>query len=252
MGNILAIGGGETFEENRILNTEIISLSKKKNPKILFIPTASCDAEEYWKKFDIEFRNKLKCKTNVLCLINDKPKKEEITDKILGSDIIYVGGGSTLSMMKLWRKFKVDEILTRAYRKGIVMSGLSAGGICWFKYGLSDSRRIKNPKADLIKVNALNFISAAYCPHYDSSKAKKDIDWDRKIQLKKMMKKNNDVALAFDNNCAIEIINRKFRIIASRKSANAYKIYWKNGRFYKNKIKKLKELKSIDSLIIKN
>jgi dipeptidase E len=179
-------------------------------------------------------------------LIKNKLTKKEIEDKILKSDIVYVGGGNTLKMMQVWRKLGVDKILIKAYQKGIVMSGISAGSICWFKNGNSDSRKFKNPKVafNLIKVSGLGLINALNCPHYD-------VEENRKADLKKMMKKTSGVAIAIDNCCAIEIIDDKYRIISSKKTANVFKVYWKSNKYYEDLIKKEKELKPLSLLLSK-
>lgn len=249
MKKIIAIGGGEIGRpgyptETTQIDKEIIKLSGKKQPKLLFIPTASSDSELYFNTVKKHFGNKLGCKVDVLYLIKENPTKKEIKNKIFNSDIIYVGGGDTLKMMKIWRKIGVDKILVSAYNKGIILSGLSAGSICWFKWGNSDSKRFNNPKANLIKVCGLNLIPVLHCPHYDFEK-------DRESDLKKMMKKISGVAIAIDNCCAIEIIDDKYRIISSRLSANAYKVYWKSNKYYKELIKKDKVFSPIKNLIKK-
>ncbi|MHB8903974.1 MAG: Type 1 glutamine amidotransferase-like domain-containing protein [Patescibacteria group bacterium] len=249
MKKIIAIGGGEIGRpgypiETTKIDKEIIKLSGKKNPKLLFIPTASSDSAGYYQTILKHFGKKLNCKTDVLYLINNKLTKKEIENKILKSDIIYVGGGDTLRMMTLWRKLNVDKILIKAYKKGIILSGLSAGSICWFKYGNSDSRRFKNSGANLIKVKGLGLIDALHCPHYD-------IEKDRKTDLKKMMKKTSGISVALDNCCAIEIVDDKYRIISSKKTANAYKTYWQSNKYYEIIIKQAKEFKPLKELTIK-
>jgi len=246
---IVAIGGGEIGRpgypvETTRIDKEIIALSGKKKPKVLFIPTASGDSEGYTEVFNKHFGKRLGCKTDVLYLIKEKPTKKQIRDKILNSDIVYVGGGNTAKMIKVWRKTGADKILQEADRKGIVLSGLSAGSICCFKYGLSDSRRFKNPKAKLIKVSGLNLISALHCPHYD-------FEPHRKEDLKQMMKSTSGVAIAIDNCCAIEIVDDQYRIISSKREAKAYKVYWKRGKFYQEGIQQYKEYKSLSDLLIK-
>lgn len=245
---IVAIGGGEIGRpgypiETTQIDKEIIKLTGKKNPKLLFIPTASSDSESYYETVKKYFGNKLGCKTDVLYLIKEKLSKKEIEEKILKSDIVYVGGGNTLKMIKIWRKNSVDKILKQAYEKGIVLSGLSAGSICWFKFGNSDSRRFTNPKASSIKVSGLGLLNALHCPHYSKEKRKDD--------LKKMMRRNSGVAIAIDNYCAIEVINDKYRIINSKPSANAYKVYWRKNKYYEEVIKKEKEFKSVGDLLKK-
>lgn len=230
MKKIVAIGGGEIGKpgfpiETTKIDKEIIRLTGKKNPRLLFIPTASEDSESYFTTVEKYFGRKLGCKTDVLYLTKAKLSKEQIKNKILSADIIYVGGGNTFKMIKTWKKFNVDKILKEAHEKGIVLSGLSAGAICWFKYGNSDSRKMKNPKAPLIKVSGLNFIPALLCPHYDSEK-------HRKLDLKKMMTKTSVVAIALDNCCAIEIIDNTYKIISSKNSANAYRVFWLRGKYH--------------------
>jgi dipeptidase E len=249
MKRIVAIGGGEIGRpsfpiETAKIDKEIIRLTGKKNPRLLFLPTASSDSELYHDVVQKYFGKKLGCKVKVLNLIREKFSQKEIKEKILSSDIIYVGGGNTLKMMKVWRKMGVDKILKLAHEKGIVLSGLSAGSICWFKYGSSDSRREKNPKADLIKVSGLGLIQAVHCPHYHFEK-------DRRADLKKMMKKTAGVAIALDNCSAIEVVGEKYRIITSKSSANAYKVYWKNNKYHEEKIKEEKEFKPLKELLKK-
>ncbi len=249
MKKIIAIGGGEIGRpgypvETTKIDKEIIRLTSKKNPKLLFIPTASSDSEGYCNTVKKHFGEKLGCKIDVLYLIKNKLEKKEIEDKVLKSDIIYVGGGNTLKMMRIWKRNGVDKILIKAYKKGIVMSGLSAGSICWFKYGNSDSRKFVNPDAGLIKVAGLGLINALHCPHYD-------FEAHRKADLKKMMRKTSGIAIALDNCCAIEIIDNKYRIISSKKSANAFKVYWKANKYHEELIKKEKGLKTINQLLLK-
>ncbi len=249
MKKIIAIGGGEIGRagysiETTKIDKEIIKLTGKKNPKLLFIPTASSDSEGYYNTVEKYFGKKLGCKIDVLYLIKNKLSKKEIEDKILKSDIIYVGGGNTLKMIRIWKKTGADKILIEAYKKGVVMSGLSAGSICWFKYGNSDSKKFLNPDAGLIKVAGLGLINALHCPHYD-------FEAYRKADLKKMMRKTSGVAIAIDNCCAIEIIDNKYRIISSKKSANAFKVYWKANKYHEELIKKEKKLKPINQLLLK-
>jgi dipeptidase E len=123
----------------------MIRLSNEKNPKLLFIPTASSDSEKYWKHVREYFGTYSKRKTDVLFLIKERPSNEQIRGKILSADIIYVGGGNTLPMMRLWRRLGVDKLLMSAYEYGTVLSGISAGSICWLDSGHSDSMSFYNP-----------------------------------------------------------------------------------------------------------
>lgn len=246
---IVAIGGGEIGRpgfpvETTKIDKEIIRLTGKSKPKLLFIPTASSDSEGYAKVVEMHFGTNLGCKVDTLFLLKQKLSRNEIENKILNTDAIYVGGGNTLKMMNVWRKYGVDKILVKAGEKGVVLSGVSAGAICWFRSGSSDSRRFTDPKADLIKVNGINLVPALFCPHYDLEK-------DRKPDLKHLMEKTSGVAIALDNCCAIEIIDDMYRIISSKKTANAYRVYWNKGKFYEEAIERTTALLPLEGLLKK-
>lgn len=245
---IVAIGGGEIGRpgfpvETTKIDKEIIGLSDKKNPKLLFIPTASSDSESYFEVVKKHFGKRLGCKTDVLYLIKEKLTKKQIEEKVFNTDIVYVGGGNTAKLMKVWKKTGTDKILKEAGKKGVILSGISAGSICWSKYGLSDSRRFNNPNAEMIKVSGLGLINILYCPHYD-------FESHRKKGLKKMMKKTPGVAIAVENCCAIEIVNEKYRIIASKKNVDAYKVYWNKGESHEEIIKQEKDFQPLSKILV--
>jgi dipeptidase E len=247
MKKIVAIGGGEIGRpgypvETTKIDKEIIRLTGKKKPKVLFIPTASSDSERYYEIVKKHFGKRLGCKTDVLYLIKEKLTKKEIEKKAFSADIIYVGGGNTREMLKVWKKTGTDVILKKAWEKGIVLSGLSAGSMCWFQGGISDSERMIDPKAPLIKIQALGFIDALHSPHYDKEK-------DRRPSLKKIMKKEKGVAIALDDCCAIEIIDTTYRIISSRSKANAYRVFWEKGKYTEEIILEEKNFNPIKNLL---
>lgn len=248
MTRILAIGGGEIGRprktggfypiETTAIDKEIICASGKKHPKLLFLPTASSDSESYFKVIEKHFGKRLGCKVDVLYLTK-KPTKKEIKEKIGSTDIIYVGGGNTLKMMRLWRKLGVDQVLHQAAKKGTILSGISAGAICWFREGCSDSLSFTSGSTKMIKVKGLSMIDALHCPHYDSP--------ERQRQLKPMMRKTKGVAIAVTDCCAIDVFNNTYRILKSKKTAKAYKIYWEKGKYVKEELTNT-EFKPLQSL----
>ena len=132
---IVAIGGGEigrpgTKIETLEIDEEILRLSGKKNPKLLFIPTASGDSAGYIDVVETYFGIKLGCTVDTLLLWGTDLSEREIEKKIESADIIYVGGGNTLSMIRLWKKLGVDTLLQNAAERGVVLSGVSAGAVC--------------------------------------------------------------------------------------------------------------------------
>jgi len=232
---IVAIGGGEiTKGETLTIDKEIISLSKKQHPKVLFIPTASSDDESYCKDFSQYYGNKLGCKVSLLQLCSGSLSKNEIQNKILGTDIIYVGGGNTLKMMKLWRRLGVDKLLRKAWEDGIVLCGISAGAICWFESGHSDSMSFYNPKKwNYINVHGLGFLKGIMCPHYNGGT--NGVPRERKFR--EMIKKTGSTGIAIDEGCAVEFTDKSYKIISNKPDFGAYKITKRNREVTSERIK---------------
>jgi dipeptidase E len=227
--NIIAIGGGNIKAgETLSIDRTIVEQANKNNPRLLFIPTASSDNADYINRIREHF-SALQCSVDTLQLIAEKLSHQAMAQKIAAADIIYVGGGNTLRMMTLWRKLGVDTLLDKARAQGTVLSGLSAGSICWFDYGNSDSRKFKNPEADFIRVTGLGFIKALNCPHYHK-------EVDRRGSVQEMTRKTRDIALALDDGVALHVKGDSYRIIRSLAEAHAYKVYWKHGIFYEEKL----------------
>lgn len=254
---IVAIGGGEIGRPNKetggfypiqteSIDREIIRLTGKENPKLLLIPTASSDDPGYLKVVEKYFGEKLGCQTDVLCLLREKPSKAEIEKKIFGSDIVYVGGGpGTQMMIGLWKEKGLDKILREAGEKGIVLSGVSAGAICWFQYGNSDSNKLHDPKTtELITIDGLGFIPSMVCPHYNDPK-----ETNRKPSLLEEVKKTGRMALALENCTALEVVDGECRIIYSSGTAKAYKVYRSFGRVIEKEIPRSEEFKPVDKFL---
>lgn len=160
---ILALGGGgfKTSDRELLLLKYILALTGKKNPQICYLPTAGADQPEPIVAW-YETLNDLDCRPRHLRLINNSSNLQNLEQQLLAMDAIYVGGGNTLHMLTIWKLLGVDAIMRKAYERGIVLAGVSAGMICWFEQGVSDSR----PGA-LTRVDGLGFLKGSACPHYD-------------------------------------------------------------------------------------
>jgi dipeptidase E len=231
---IVAIGGGSLGfggkkPEVLPLSREILRLSGRKNPNLLFVPTASSDDRAYVRMVEGHFGARLGCRVETLYLCREKPALAEIRRRVRWADIVYVGGGNTLMMMNRWKRLGMDRALREARRKGKVLCGTSAGALCWFRQGNSDSRKYYDPKAGLIRVSGLGFFPALGCPHYDA-------EMEREPQLREMMRTMPGVALALDNGAALEAVGERGRILASLPGAGGWKVYWKKGRYHREKL----------------
>ena len=190
--NIVAIGGGGFGRTLGSLKIEkfIISLANKNRPKICFIPTASGDNDLYKLNFYRAF-SKLNCRTSHIDLFS---RTENLEEKVFKQDIIYVGGGNTKSMIAVWKEWDLHKILIKAYKNGIVMSGVSAGAICWFEKGITDSFAGK-----LEIIDCLGIIKGAACPHFDEEK-------EREPYVNELIKKNIiKSCICIEGNCALHI-----------------------------------------------
>jgi dipeptidase E len=222
--HIIAIGGGG---DTSAIDQHIVMLSGKQAPKVLFVPTASSDDQRYIDYMKKIYQTDLMCQFETLLLIKEKPSKKEITEKIANADIIYIGGGNTLKMMRLWRHLGIDILLKDAYNKGTVMCGLSAGSICWFDYGHSDSMYYYHPENwNYIRVRGLGLIKGFTCPHFDSETNGKK----RKDSFLELFKKHGGTGITIEDCTAIHFQNDKFRVINSTKGAKAYKIKKRRGK----------------------
>ena len=194
--NIVAIGGGGFGRSLGKLKIEryIVSLSLKDRPKICFIPTASGDNDLYKLNFYRAF-SQLECKTSHVDLFS---RTVDLEKKIFDQDIVYVGGGNTKSMLAVWKEWNLDNILRDAYKKGIIMSGVSAGAICWFNKGITDSYSDK-----LRILDCLGIIDGIACPHFDE-------ECEREPFVKEMIQKDViDSCICIEGNCAVHVRDEK-------------------------------------------
>lgn len=206
-------GGGFTMEpKNPLLDLYILASSPKKNPKICFLPTASGDNEHYIHFFDTVF-SQYPCTPTHLSIIS--PTISDIEDFLLSSDIIYVGGGNTKSMLALWREWGVDKALKKAYEQGTVLAGVSAGLVCWFEECITDS--IPNKFTSL---PCMGFLPGSACPHYDGQEGRPEA-YHRLLEGGEI---SNGMAL--DDGVGVHFIDDKLeRVISSQPKANAYRCY---------------------------
>jgi dipeptidase E len=158
--NIIAIGGGGFLAEprNYALEKYILDQTGKTRPNVLMIPTARGDDAEYVAKFHAAF-GELGATTAHLPFFHRTP---DIRSLVLAQDVIFVGGGNTRSMLAVWREWGLPEVLKEAFDSGIVLGGQSAGAICWFEQGVTDSW------ADRLRpLECMGFLAGSCCPHYD-------------------------------------------------------------------------------------
>ncbi len=201
-----------------------LSLSKKKKPRILGLSTATGDAQssELWF---YKLCANLQCSPSHISLFARTPT--DLAAQVMASDVVFVGGGNTKSMLAVWREYGLDQILRSAYDGGVIMTGSSAGGICWFEGCLTDSW------ADsYTSLPALGFLKGSCCPHYDGEVGRKDTYYG-KIQSGELAD-----GYALDEAAGIHFVNETATCaITASKGASAYRVSKRAGEIRQRRIK---------------
>jgi peptidase E len=128
---------------------------------VLFVPTASGDSADYLLTFYQQLAG-VDCEPSHLALFDRTV--DDIGALIAAQDVVMVGGGNTANMLAIWRLHGVDRALRQAYAQGIVLTGWSAGCLCWFEGGVTDSF---TPELGPLR-DGLGLLSGSACPHFDS------------------------------------------------------------------------------------
>jgi len=212
---IFAYGG----QFNKQFMQYVIKLTKKENPKVCFLATATGDNANtvlawYAACEDLPMRPYFQ-KSYVASYTEPKTFEENL----LSMDAIVVGGGNTLNLMAIWKAQGIDTVLKKAYNKGIILSGGSAGSLCWFQGGTTDSR----PK-ELSIVHGLGFIPTSHCPHYHSELLRKPLYFDN------ILKGKLSPGYAIDDKAGIVFENEKYiKSVAIDDKNNTYYVSVVNG-----------------------
>tara|TARA_Y100001968_G_C19409754_1_gene745646 strand:- start:45 stop:737 length:693 start_codon:yes stop_codon:yes gene_type:complete len=219
--HIIAIGGGGFGRKNSSLLIEkyILNITEKDYPRICFLPTATGDNDSYIVRFYSVF-------TPLNCIpshIEFFKRTIDIYDHINKQDIIFVGGGNTKSMLAVWNDWGMNCLLKEAYNNGVIMSGVSAGAICWFTNGITDSW-----DSQLQLLPCLDLISGTCCPHYDEEPSR--IPYVEKI-LKERKISN---CISIEGGSAIHFINgAPYKNVSFEDNKNSYNVYFENDQIIK-------------------
>lgn len=217
-------GGGFSMEPNNpLLDEFVLSLAPRRPPKVCFVPTASADSAAYLVRFYRAFSS---CAIPTDLTIFDPPslprnpaRSSDIAAFVAEQDIIYVGGGNTANLLAIWRAHGLDRILREAWTNGAILCGVSAGMICWFRDGLTDSFGALQPLGD-----GLGLIDASACPHYDGER-------DRRTAYRRAIENGLIGGYAADDGAALHFRGTDFiEAVSSRKHASAYRIERLDGR----------------------
>jgi dipeptidase E len=221
---LVAIGGGELRTgETLPFDREIVAFTGAPRPRALFIPTASQDAPGYCQTFARVYGEQLGCATDVLRLVADPPTTAVARELIAGADLIYVGGGNTRRMLETWRRAGTDLLLREAAAQGTVLCGLSAGALCWFRYGNSDAPLLEGDATRrTMRIDGLGLVDAALCPHLTSEAFRRD-------EFSAMMADTPTVGIGLEDHGALQVHGDRYRLLATRDGACAQRFARRGG-----------------------
>lgn len=216
--HIVALGGGGFSMEprNALLDDYTLRLAGKRKPRVCFVPTASGDSALYIARFQRAFPPG-RARADVLRLFQREHRT--LRTFLARQDVIYVGGGNTANALAVWRVHGVDALLRAAWRGGTIMTGVSAGMICWFEAGVTDSFGPLAPLHD-----GLGILRGSACPHYDGEK-------ERRPSYHRFLTEGFPAGVAAEDSAALHFIGRRLHAaISSVRGKQAFRVLARNGQ----------------------
>jgi peptidase E len=214
---VVAMGGGGFSSEpdNPLLDDALLDLARRsrgiERPRICFLATASGDPEGYIASFHAAFD----AKASATHLTLFQRTVVDIAAFLRDQDIVYVGGGNTVNMLAIWRIHGVDRALRAAWESGVVMAGLSAGSLCWFEGGTTDSFGPELAPLD----DGLGFVAGSHCPHYDGEPGRRPL-YQRLVAERRL-----PAGYAADDGAALVFRDGELHaVVSSRPGARAYRV----------------------------
>ena len=212
-GHILACGAGRALMDRRDnpIHRYTLELTGKERPRVLFLGTAAGDDPTYIVSF-YETYNSERCLPAHLRLFHIT--STDIHKFILDHDVIHVAGGNTANMLEVWRLHGVDVALREAWENGAVMTGGSAGGLCWFEAGTTDSFGPDlQPLAD-----GLGFLQGSFCPHYDAEELRRPV-------YRALVDEGFPAGYGVDDHAALHFVGTELReVVGAHPNAAAYRV----------------------------
>src|SRR3954454_12879809 len=213
---IVAFGGGGFSMEagNPLLDDFVLGLTGAERPRVCFLPTASGDADHYVVRFYRHFACRAQA-SHVSLFRRERgggAVEGDVAAHLLEQDLIYVGGGNVVSMLGAWRANGIDEALAEAWRRGVMLCGLSAGSLCWFTEALSAFN------GDPTIVQGLGLLPYSNCVYYDAEP-------QRREEYTRFVGDGMTAGYAADDGAALHFKGTALhRVVTSRPKARAFRV----------------------------
>jgi len=207
---IVGLGGSASEEETRRLLAYVVGLTGKPSPRVCAVPTAVGDAADSVLRLYGLLPEE--ARTSHLPFFPWPPS--DLRRFVLEQDVIFVGGGNTANMLAIWRVHRFDEIAREAWESGIVLSGWSAGMICWFEAGVTDSF---GPQLEGLR-DGLGFLPGSACPHYDSEELRRPV-------YTKLVAEGFPPGVAADDGVGLHYVDTELiEVVSVQEGAAAYRV----------------------------
>jgi dipeptidase E len=210
---IVAFGGGGFSMEsgNPLLDDYVLGLTRAERPRVCFLPSASGDADHYIVRFYRAF-SAHRCEPTHISLFRREQGPEDLRRHLLSQDLIYVGGGSVVSLLGVWRAHGIDAILREAWEAGVVLCGLSAGSLCWFAEAVTGFHGA--PK----RLEGLGLLPFSNCVHYERG-------GKRRESYHRFLLEGMRGGYAAEDGAALHFTGTELsRVVASRPQARGYRL----------------------------
>ena len=209
--------------DNLLLVDYFLKQTGKRRPRVCFIGTAHGDAETGRLRF-YAGSSRFDCRPSPLPLFARTPR--DLASFVLEQDAIYVGGGNTRSLLSVWRDWELDRHLRAAWEQGVVLGGVSAGSICWFERGVTDS-----VAGMLTALSCLGFLPGSNCPHYDSEPLRRPAF--RRLVARGVMPDG----VAADDGAALHYVGTRLaHVVSSLPRAKAWRVRRSGNRALETRI----------------
>lgn len=222
---IIALGGGGFSMEagNPLLDDYVLQASGSARPRVCFLPSASGDADHYVVRFYRAF-DAARCAASHLSLFRREHGAPDLRAHLLAQNVIYVGGGSLISLLGVWRAHGIDQILREAWTRGIVLCGVSAGSLCWFQEAVSAFHGAPT------RVSGLGFLPASNTVHYDDERG-------RDYAYRTLLLDGLTAGYAVQDGAALHFTGTRLtQVVCSRPTATAYRMRTVRGRIVKTRL----------------
>ncbi len=196
---------------NPLMDAYLLGVVGRPRPRVCFLPSASGDADHYIVRFYRHFGAD-RCEASHVSLFRREHCVGDLRDHLLAQDVIYVGGGSVISLLGVWRAHGLDSILREAWESGVVLCGLSAGSLCWFTEGVTAFHG--SPQ----RVEGLGLLPFSNTVHYDGEPERRDA-------FHGFVREGMAEGYAVDDGAAIHFVGSELhRVVASKRRARAYRV----------------------------